>query len=238
MGAFLNTSAHSTNVAAPRLLMTLRALHTGKPRDVKVQAHKITAFCNWSHMSVNGTKCGVTGIRHGMDGRTQSNPLSRSSIAALRNSLQDVHVQQQPIPFHHPDKDPYPYLGVLMTITLNFTHYYLALLAKLKEKTEQLNKSFATGPQRLRALTQCIIPGATYAFPLLPIGPTELNRCDAIIAKCAKQAVRLPLWVASRAVHASRAEGGLGIPSLHTPHAPTMHLDRYQGLERTKAPWA
>jgi hypothetical protein len=176
----------------------------------------VTDFCFWSGTHANAVKCGVSGIRYATDGKTQSNPLAPSSIQAIRNSLRDVKVQGQPVPFHHPDAQPYPYLGVELTLTLNYTEYYTRLIDKLKTKTRQLSTSFASGPQRLRALTQCVMPGVTYAFPILPIGPSEVNRCDAIIAKCAKHAMGLPNWVANRAVHMTQADGGLGIPSLHT----------------------
>jgi hypothetical protein len=109
-------------------------------------------------------------------------------------------------------------LGVPITATLNYKVYYEGIITKLKEKTGQLNMSFASGPQRLQTILRCIIPGITYAFPVMPIGLLELNRCDAILAKCAKQAFKLPSRSPNRMVHLAKLDGGLGIPSLRVQY--------------------
>jgi hypothetical protein len=78
--------------------------------------------------------------------------------------------------------------------------------------------SFASGPQRLQTMLRCIIAGVTYAFPVMPVGLLELNRCDAILAKCAKQAFKLPSRSSNRMVHLAKLDGGLGIPSLRVQY--------------------
>jgi hypothetical protein len=96
---------------------------------------------------------------------------------------------------------------VPITATLNYKVYYEGIVTKLKEKTGQLNMSFASGPQRLQTILRCIlVPGVTYAFPVMPLGLLELNRCDAILAKCAKQAFKLPSRSPNRMVHLSKLE--------------------------------
>ena len=77
---------------------------THNTQDLKVQAHKITQFCEWAKMCVNAKKCGVTGIRYKSDGAAGSNPISSSAVAALERSLHtSVTVQGQHVPFLHPD---------------------------------------------------------------------------------------------------------------------------------------
>ncbi len=182
--------------------------------NLQVQADKVTAYCNWANMAANATKCGVTGIRYCTEGKQQSNPTSTRAVASLRRSLQRVSIQGRQIPFHHPDTAPYDYLGVPLTATLNYRWYYEKVVEKLKDKADKLNRSFASGPQRLRAIEQCLIPSAAYGFPLAPLGTQEIQRLDAIIAKVAKQAYNLPNSMPSRMVHLARREGGLGVESL------------------------
>jgi ribonuclease HI len=189
---------------------------TGTPKNLEIQADKITAFNEWAKMKANAIKCGVTGVRYKTDGSTNANPLGTNSVAALQRSLASVRIQGQPIPFHHPDKHPYPYLGVPLTPTLNYAHYYKALLSSLRDKTDKLSKSFASGTQALRAIRQCILPSVTYAFPILPFGLQEVTKLDSVVAKCAKRAFGVPLWVCNRMVHLSQRDGGLGVPSLNT----------------------
>ena len=108
-------------------------------------------------MSVNATKCGATGIRYKTDGAANINPISVTCVAAVEKSFSTtVSLQGRQVPFHHPDKDPYVYLGVPITATLNYKVYYEGIITKLKEKTGQLNMSFASGPQRLQTILRCI----------------------------------------------------------------------------------
>lgn len=184
--------------------------------NMEIQADKITAFNKWAHMQAKAIKCGATGIRYKTDGAANANPLSARSVAALQRSLSTLRIQGQPIPFLHPDKGPYPYLGVHLTPTLNYSHHYRHKLAELRDKCDKLCRSFASGVQSIKALTQCIIPSITYAFPILPFGLQEVSKMDGVLAKCAKQAFNIPLWVSNRVAHLTRKDGGLGVPSLNT----------------------
>jgi ribonuclease HI len=192
---------------------------THDSNNMQVQADKVTKFGDWSNVFANGKKCGATGIRYGTEGKLQQcNPISDKAVAAVRRALQRVTVQGQAIPFHHPDKDPYDYLGVPLTPTLNYRWYFERTIDKLREKTNQLGRSFASGPQRLRTLQQCLIPGVAYAFPIMPLGMQEITRLDSVISKLAKQAYRLPLSLPNRMVHLSKNDGGLGIESLRVKY--------------------
>jgi endonuclease/exonuclease/phosphatase family metal-dependent hydrolase/ribonuclease HI len=187
---------------------------TNTPQDMYLQAQKVSAYCDWAKMSANASKCAVTGIRYAMEGKQQSNPISDNAVNTVRRSLEHLTIQGQRVPFHHPDKQPYDYLGVPLTLTLNYRWYLEKVTQALREKTNMLSRSFASGPQQLRTLQQCIIPGATYAFPITPLGLQDVDRCDAILAKSAKQAFRLPNYMPNRMVHLRRDEGGLGLDSL------------------------
>jgi hypothetical protein len=68
--------------------------------------------------------------------------------------------------------------------------------------------------QRLQVIRQCIIPGITYAFPIMPLKLHDLDRLDSLIAKCAKKAFGLAGYAPNALIHASSLQGGMGIQSL------------------------
>ncbi len=169
-------------------------------------------------MGANASKCGVTGILYRTCASMNDNPLCAKSVEMVRRRLQHITLQGQVIPFKHPDNDPYDYLGVPMTASLNYKYYHKGLLAKLKEKTTMLSASFASGTQRLQVLKRCIIPGITYAFPIMPLAMHDLNKCDSLIAKCAKKACGVANYAPNALVHKHIKDGGMGVLSIRTQY--------------------
>jgi hypothetical protein len=82
---------------------------TNSPGDLVMQARKITMFLEWSGMKANHDKCAVTGL---VRGQGDSSPLSAAAIRQLKRRLEQITISGQPLPFHHPHKQPYKYLGV------------------------------------------------------------------------------------------------------------------------------
>ncbi len=78
------------------------------------QARKIEAFTKWAGMKVNCKKCGATGMlfNYVKSGLLDS-ALSTKGIQMLDRRLAQVTIDGERVPFHHPDKDPYTYLGVV-----------------------------------------------------------------------------------------------------------------------------
>ena len=116
-------------------------------------------------MCVNHKKCAVTGMLH-----SDPSPLSSKTVEQLRNRLADVTIidaagQPQAIPFCHPDNEPYKYLGVLLTPSLNWKHQIQALVEEVTERGNALLHSMASPLQRLQVLEHCIKPYIAYSFP-------------------------------------------------------------------------
>lgn len=90
------------------------SIHTNTIEHLKIQASKVTAFCQWGGLKVNHNKCAVTGATYAR--WTQHTGHIYPTIDLdLQNSLTDqVKIQDKPIPYIHPGAD-YEYLGFKST---------------------------------------------------------------------------------------------------------------------------
>ena len=65
-------------------------------------------------MKVNCKKCGATGMLYNyVKSGLLHSALSTKEIQMLDRKLAQVTIDAKRVPFHHPDKDPYTYLGVV-----------------------------------------------------------------------------------------------------------------------------
>ena len=92
---------------------------TSRLSDLKIQADKLTRYSNWAHMKVNTNKTITSGVLYncasnGLLGNT--NPLAPTMLSTQLNG--HIMVQGHPVVFQHPT-DPFTYLGVVLTMTLN-----------------------------------------------------------------------------------------------------------------------
>ena len=80
-----------------------------------------------------------------------------------------------------PPDEPYKYLGVLLTLTLNWAHHFKATMITAVEHACKLQSSFATPAQKLQIhrskivpAVRCVFHGSTTAF-----SPLDIKRLDA-----------------------------------------------------------
>ena len=97
------------------------AILTSDSNDMKRQMEKLTAYLEWSGLDVNASKCAATGVLwRDADSGLITTPLD----ATLLQRRLDLRIGDKTIPFLHPDK-PYTYLGVDLTMTMNWSHQLL-----------------------------------------------------------------------------------------------------------------
>jgi hypothetical protein len=185
-------------------------------RDMQVQANKITQFCEWAKMSVNAKKCGATGIRYKTDGAANNNPISVACVAALERSFSStVSLQGHHVPFHHPDKEPYVYLGVPITATLNYKVYYQGIITtEIKRKNGPIKSEFCLWTPTTPNHTTMYNPRHYICIPCDAgrSARTEPVRCDPCQMLCAKRS-NSRHDLRNRMVHlACQAGWGLGHP--------------------------
>jgi hypothetical protein len=100
-----------------------------------------------------------------------------------------ILVQGKPVVYQHPSK-PFTYLGVDMTLTLNWGHQLRKVLDKIDSKGAALRRSTAAAKHKMKIIQTVIKPMITYAFPVAPYRAMDLKRLDSKIAQMAKEAYK------------------------------------------------
>ncbi len=99
----------------------------------------------------------------------KTNPMIKQRLAGVR-------LQGHEVPFHRTGLDAYTYLGVPLTLTLNYMPYMARMLSDLRERLDKLDASFAGPRQRLCILHTCIVPRISYGFPIMPCNLSDLDK--------------------------------------------------------------
>ena len=179
-------------------------------KSMKVQTSKVAFYNKWSHLDANPKKC-ATAILHGdVKAGIAKNA---TDFTRIHSQLQNIEIFGAPIPCIPPDM-PYRYLGLQMTLTLNWRHQVAGVINLLKDKGNRLVQSFASPKQRLRFLQRCIIPAVTYSFPVAPYTRHDIKRFDAMISNIAKRCLNTSTSCPSAQVHEDKNSCGWGVPSL------------------------
>ncbi|KAK9807291.1 hypothetical protein WJX73_008814 [Symbiochloris irregularis] len=120
--------------------------------DLAQQAHKVDMFAKWGDLKVNVSKCAVSGVQWGLASKTNSSAISTSAVAMMRRQLERVKIDGNSLPFLHPDKEPYPYLGVLTTLTMNWSMQMEAVMKEIRNRAEAVLASLCSPAQKLQYL--------------------------------------------------------------------------------------
>ena len=184
---------------------------TGSWRDMEHQADKLSHFLQWSGMTANHSKCGVTGMLYGSSG---GSPLAKSSVEMLRRRLGEVRVTGRPLPFLHPHQQPYCYLGVMLTPSLNWKHRVMALGEAVIEKADGILRSMASDRQKLRLIDTLLKPYIRYSLSTGAYKASDISSLDSLVARAAKCSMRLPSSAPTALVQEDVERGGVGTTSL------------------------
>jgi ribonuclease HI len=182
--------------------------------DMRVQARKLEKFLAWAGLSVNHTKCAITGATHEWaagSGLHAAHPKALAHTAHTHETA--VTVSGGTIPYLPPTQT-YKYLGFDLNPFLDWNTMYDRVFADLDEKGVRLTCSLASPAQKLQVLRRCIIPAVTYHFPLAPYTARQIENLDKKIIQIAKRCMRLPKGMANAILHEDRHLGGLGVTSL------------------------
>jgi hypothetical protein len=120
----------------------------GSLNNLHIKADKLTRYSNWAALQVSGSKAKVTGIIHGA---AKTGVWGKDPKKHLSTQLSNkIFVQGQHAHFIE-HNDPFTYLGVELTMSLNWTHQYTRMTETLKQKTHR--------PQKL-----ILLPGRPYTL--------------------------------------------------------------------------
>jgi len=163
---------------------------TSTIQDLKIQARKLTLYSDWAALVISGSKTKATGILQKHPPRDENGLMSSQTLS--HQLKQTIEVQQQKAQFIASD-EPFLYLGVELTMDLNWKHQIQRMTGKLRNKQEALSASYASPRQTLNIIHTAIIPSLAYAFAVTPctsIVPADLIIWDNMI----RRTIKHKLW--------------------------------------------
>ncbi|KAJ9512615.1 hypothetical protein QJQ45_018876 [Haematococcus lacustris] len=180
-------------------------------RNLRCQADKLSAFSDWGHLIISHSKTLATAaLHHSVETGMCSSAAEADKRA--RQQLQTVSLQGKPVTYHRPTS-PFTYLGVLITMTLDWKPQHTAMITQLRQKLERLRRSFASARQAIHIIRTAIIPSLAYSFCAVPCTPGDLELYDRSINQCVKLKLRLPLGTPNAIIREDADKLGIGISS-------------------------
>ena len=156
----------------------------------------------------------VTGILHG------TNPTNPCHPATLHHQLHNTIPVGGGFATYLPPDNTYKYLGVHISLTLNWATQLASALDIIKTKGHNILTTAlpqgASPRQCLALIEKCIKPAICHAMPAMPYTPTDILTLDRALAALAKKCCKLPITYPTASIHLPHTHGGLGVPSLTT----------------------
>ncbi|KAJ9534665.1 hypothetical protein QJQ45_002921 [Haematococcus lacustris] len=179
--------------------------------NTRVQADKLSAYSDWGHLIISHSKTLATAALHKAH---QSGRCSTQADAEkeARKQMQDLRLQGKPVTFLRPTA-PFTYLGVMLTMTLNWKPQHTAMITQLRQKLDRLRRSFASARQAIHIVKTAIIPSLAYSFCVVPCTPGDLDLFDRAVNQCVKHKLNLPLGTPNAVIRDDIDKLGLGISS-------------------------
>jgi hypothetical protein len=191
------------------------AVVTNSSKAMEEQADKLTKYLRWAGMAVNHKKCGATGMLYGSASQgLLAGPLHPTTVQALQRQLSGVQISGSTVPFLHPSKEPYKYLGVLLTPSLNWTHQMSELTVASIERADGILRSMASCKQKLRLVDTLLKPFMEYSFSTGAYTINDIARLDSLVAQVAKHAFHISPSSPTAMVQEDRDQAGMGVTSL------------------------
>ena len=153
--------------------------------DLGAQADKLTQYSNWAQMAVNTGKTFASGILHA---EAAAHGGHKQVAGMLRRRLEaQVRVQGQPVQVVASDA-PFLYLGVTMTLTLDWRHNYASAIRKAKEQAQSVRTSWGKGHQKVKMAETVVRAGIASSFSVAPFTPVHIRMLDGVLVGMYKQA--------------------------------------------------
>ena len=196
-----------TTLASPAFADDL-ALLASNPSDLARQFDKVVAYCLWANLLVNPAKCAVTAILHA------SRPTCPTDALHIAREIEDkFSFNGVVVPYLHPNKT-YPYLGCLLSLTLDWKPHFRSLVDSLLDKAKHLLASQIPPLRALSIVQNTLKAKLTYSFGVAPFSISDLEYLDTLLVRLTKMCMDLPLAFPNRAVLAPVLCDGLGLTSL------------------------
>lgn len=199
-----------------------------KPDDLQRQSDKVTAYADWGSLLVNTTKTCATAALH------QHARQAPYNAAQVGRQLGGLTIQRSKVRVAAP-RDPFSFLGVRLTMDLNWAHQRQEALATVRLKAKNLVRSRIPGGAKLHIIETCLRPSLAYGLALVPYNCVDLKVLTSVLNTSTKQAVGLTAAAPSAMAQAAPERGGMGCNSLQVEAAvePAQRLVRCLNDEGT-----
>ena len=195
------------------------ALAAGSMADLTIQARKVEAYCKWAGFEVNVDK-------------QRKNKTAWTGPKLSRWEEQELTLLGQVVPRLAPD-EPYVYLGVHITLNLNWSHHTTALRTKMEQRLAVIENMRHTPELVMRTLETVVRSMARYSMPLGVFSWEALTKLNQKFWKAAKRIVGLSSKASNHAMLRKRNELGAGVDPLHLTYA-VAALEQIQTLRHSQ----
>ena len=114
---------------------------------------------------------------------------------------------------------PFKYLGIYLTMHLDWKYQYNYVWDAVRLKCEQLAQSPASYRQKKLSDEQAILNSIKHSFSVCPYSLVFIGDMHKIRAAAIKRSIRLPSCTGSRFAFLPRGKGGMGHEAMHTLYA-------------------
>ena len=129
----------------------------------------------------------------------------------------NILIQNQATKYITPSS-PFLYLGVTLTMDLNWKHQHRRMDETLKQRLDALKGSYASPRQTLNIICTAIIPSLAYAFAVTPCSYPGLDEWDAMIGRVIKNKHNLWRSTLTAMIREDIHSFGLGAPSIYVEY--------------------
>ena len=207
------------------------ALLSSSRTESRLQLTKVAQYAEWAGLKVNLSKCAYTAL---IDGKRTKSPKHAAPLhftARTGTPLEDGAY----VPWL-PSDQPYSYLGVDLTATLQWNHDLHNLQEKVNTRAAKLLRSPYSIRQRLILLSENIVSGAAYKAVAGGYTPAHTATVDRKVAGHAKRIVRAPHGYAGAFVYLPRDMMGMGVRRFSSIVAETYLQDMCYFLHQPDTP--
>ena len=226
----LGCTGRELKVAAAAYADDLLAL-AASAEDLTVQAQKIQRYSDWVGLRPNVSKCAVSAALYGYaNDCSMTNPYNDGLVRMASDRLQGLKLAGATPPFLHPHRDTYRYLGVDLTLSLDWRHDMQRAVTIAREKGDQVLASYASPRQVLQYIQSAIRPCLTYACAIGVFTHADIRRLDAALCRIARSAYRLPKSTQTALLLRQRDNAGMGLQSLLVDYVQILASSLTQAL--------
>ena len=229
-GYALGCTGRELKVAAAAYADDLLAL-AASAEDLTVQAQKIQRYSDWVGLRPNVSKCAVSAALYGYANDCgMANPYNDGLVRMASDRLQGLKLAGATPPFLHPHKDTHRYLGVDLTLSLDWKHHVARTLTIAQQEGDQILSTSASPNQVMRYIQSAIRPCLTYACPVGAFANADMSKLDAAVCRVTRTAWRVPQRTQTAMVLRGREDAGMGQQSMMVDYVQILASSLTQAL--------